>query len=223
MRFHATEFKRLTFGLLLGSFQAGSLLAQIQDSPIVFSNIDGVTATLVTCPSLGSVGNQSQPSQPKQWLKVELHYKVSPPNNLPFLDAVQFKVWVEGADLLAPDAPPSGQGVAVAMTGQVTYVNIPAARDAYAAFYVHPAALARYSSSTTGNQDDFTRRFNTHAEAYVSGTKVDFYDRRKEDDLSWYTKLRPIVGMIYNQNECPFFLSDTSRYPQIKAPPPAAP
>ncbi len=63
----------------------------------------------------------------------------------PFLDSVEFKIWIEGIDLQSKLAPVPGKGVAVALTGDVTYVNIPAGKDIYGCFYVHPDTLVRYS------------------------------------------------------------------------------
>ena len=97
-----------------------------------------------------------------------------------FLDSVEFKVWIEGLDLLAKDAPVAGKGVAVSFTGSVTYVNIPQGKDNYGVFYVHPSTLDRYSAG--GGADDFDRKFNIHMEAYVGGALMDAIDKNKETD-----------------------------------------
>ena len=130
------------------------------------------------------------------------------------MDAVEFKVWIEGLDLLAPDAPVKGKGVAVGLTGSVTYVNIAAGKDIFGVFYVHPSTLGRYSSDR--GQDDFDRKFNIHIEAYVGGAVMDAIDKNKEQDKNWFQSLRVIPDLVYRQDQSPFMLIDPDHYPAIK-------
>ena len=204
---------------LLLAIMTAPLWGQAEDSPIVFYPQDGVTTTFVSSPSLGNTTTSSS-GDDHQWLKIEFHYNVLPPKHLApgapvpnFIDSVDFHVWVEGRDLLAPDAP-TKDGIAVGLTGSVTYVNIPIGRDQYGVFYVHPATLSRYS--TTTGKTDFDRKFNIHVEASINGAKMDYIDKKKEDDLNWYTQLRAISGLVFRQDQCPFMLTDPDRYPQIK-------
>jgi hypothetical protein len=182
-----------------------------------FDDRDGLVASFVQAPVLGSTSGSGNDSA-GQWLKIEFHFKVNPPatQKSPYVDAAEFKVWVEGRDLYAANAP-GADGVAVALTGSVTYVNLPAGRDLYGVFYVHPSALTRYSTKN-GAQEDFDRRFNIHIEADVAGTPVDVYDKKKETDAGWYKPLVPVAGMVMRQDMTPFIAADVSRYPQIKVP-----
>ena len=132
-----------------------------------------------------------------------------------FQDEVQFKIWIEGLDPLAPNpAQPNGKGVAIALTGEVTYVNIPAGKDCYGVFYVHPSTLARYSGDR--GYEDYDRKFNVHVEAYVAGAKMDYIDKRKEQDPNWYQQLKAVPNLVYRQDQCPFLLDSPDRYPAIK-------
>lgn len=195
-----------------------SASAQVPNSPIVFDSRDGITVSLSSTPNFGG-DTSSSASEAAQWLKIEFHYAIAPALG-DFQDAVEFKVWVEGLDPNAPNATqPSGKGVAVGLTGSITYVNIPRGKDNYGVFYVHPSTLARYSG--TGGTEDFTRKFDVHISAYVGGAEMDRYDRNKETDPLWYTHLKAIPNLVYRQDQSPFILASPDRYPGIKlvAPP----
>ena len=190
-------------------------------SPVAFVNQEAITTTFVTAPNVNTDTNSSSPGEPSQWLKVEFHYgtttAVTPA--YPYVDAVEFKVWIEGLDLFATEAPVPGKGVAVALTGSVTYINIPAGKDIYGVFYVHPSTLARYSSDR--GFEDFDRRFNIHIEAWAGGAMVDYFDKKKDPQgLDWYKSLKAIPDLVYRQDQCCFLISNPDRYPAIK--PPAA-
>lgn len=216
MSFHATKLKqRFLILLLLGitSFQAWS---QVADSPLVFASPGGITTSFIEAPALANNATGGGSSSDTKWLKIEFKYTVAPTKG-DYLDSVQFKIWVEGLDLLAPNAP-GNDGVAVALTGSVTYVNIPKGKDIYGVFYVHPSTLGRYSKQ---GPTDFERKFNIHLDALIDGKVVDNIDKNKETDLTWYQKLTTTIpGLVYQQNQSPFLLSDPSKYPAIKLPPP---
>jgi hypothetical protein len=188
-------------------------------SPVAFVSQDAITTSFVPAPSVGTTTG-SPPGEPGQWLKVEFHYGTTPLVTTKYLDEVQFKVWIEGldADALNPSQP-SGKGVAVGLTGQVTYVNITPGKDIYGVFYVHPSTLGRYSSDR--GYEDFDRKFDVHVEAYVGGQLMDKIDKNKETDPNWFQALKPIPGLVYTQNQSPFLLTDVDRYPAIKLPTPA--
>jgi hypothetical protein len=214
--------KRSLLAVLLTVFSLGHGWGQATDagghiiSPIVFQTPDAITTSLVDAPSVGR--SESGGGQNPQWLKIEFRYTVAPKDPLPFLDSVEFHIFVEGRDLYDPEAK-TAEGVAVALTGTVTYVNLTATRDGYGVFYIHPSALARYS--TKEGSSDFDRKFNIHLEAYVDGKKVDNIDKKKEQDLDWFKPLKAITGMVYRQDQCIFMDNDPMKCPQIKAGAPA--
>jgi len=214
MQFKATELKRSLFLslLLLASAAPGCLWAQAPNSPIIFQGPSAITSTLVDPPQVGRTDGSSS-SDNTQWLKVEWHYQVEPKAPLPYVDAVEFRVWVEGRDLYAPEAT-TADGIPVALTGSVTYINLPETRDAYGVVYLHPSTLVRYS--TKDGSSDFTDKFNVHVEAYVGGAKMDLFDKDKPQDPNWYQSLKAVTGLLYRQDQCPFIVNDTSRYPQLK-------
>jgi hypothetical protein len=213
MRFHLTTLKRSFLGILLTGFSLGHGWGQAANSPVVFQASDAITTTMVDAPSVGRNDSSGGGNADTKWLKIEFHYSVTPKTTVPFLDSIEFRIWVEGRDLYDPAAA-TAEGTAVALTGKVTYVNVAANRDSYGSFYVSPSTLARYS--TKNGASDFTEKFNVHVEAYIDGAKVDYFDKNKEQNLNWYTPLKAVTGMVYRQDQCPFIINDVSRYPQIK-------
>jgi hypothetical protein len=200
---------------LIGLIAAPAAFGQAPTSPIAFANGDGITTSFVQAANLaGTAGGTA--SENNQWLKVEFHYGTTPTLKTNYVDAVEFKVWIEGLDLLAPDAPVKGKGVAVALTGTVTYVNIPAGKDIYGVFYVHPSTLGRYSER---GSSDFDRKYNIHIEALIGGAEMDHFDKKKDPmGPDWYKALKPIPGLVFLQNQSPFIIADPDRYPAVKLP-----
>ena len=217
MSFRATALWRHSWVVLLLGLALGLVKAQDQGQtvpPIVFPNQGAITTSFVTATSLGGSGGSS--GGDNQWLKIEFRYTVNPPTGLNYLDEVQFKVWVEGRDTLDPKAT-SREGMAIALTGSVTYVNVPKGRDAYGVFYVHPSTLGRYS--TDRGTSDFERKWDVHIEADVDGKAVAGVDKNREQDPNWYLPpVRPVPGFVFRQNQTPFINADPDRYPAIKLP-----
>ena len=216
MSFRATVLWRRFFAVpFLALIATNVAQAQLLTSPVAFANEDGVVVSFVAAPSLGSTSGGGG-GDATQWLKVEFHYGTTANLKTPFLDAIQFKVWIEGRDMQAvnPNAP--GQGVAVGLTGTVNYVNVPAGKDIYGVVFVPPSTLARYS--TEHGVTDFEKTFDVHVEAYVGGQKMDYNDKNKETDPNWFTQLKAIPGLVFRQDQSPFIVSDTDRYPPLKLP-----
>ncbi len=215
MSIHPTALWRSLLAVAFICSAAVPLFGQRADSPIVFSSPEAITTTLVDPPQLGASAGSS--GDKAQWLKIEFHFACTPAAPLSFLDAAEFRVWVEGRDMFSPGAGPDG--VAVALTGTVTYVNIAANKDVYGVFYVHPSTLTRFS--TPQGSSDFDRKFNVHIEAYVGGVVMDLIDKNKEQDPNWFSQLKPIPGLVYRQDQCCFMVNDVGRYPAIKLAVPA--
>lgn len=218
MSFRATTLKRSLWLVLLLGLIASPAFAQAPNSPIAFANQDAITVTYVSSPNVAVEGSSYSPNQDAKWLKVEFHYAVQPVKG-DYLDAIEFKIWVEGRDLFAPDAPTKA-GIAVGLTGSITYINILKNKDVYGVFYINPSTLARYS--TERGVSDFEHKFDIHLEAYVGGALMDAIDKNKETDKAWFQQLRAVPGLVYRQNQCSFIATDVDRYPAIKLPEAAA-
>jgi hypothetical protein len=196
----------------------GQDYAQPQARVINFFNQEAVTTTSVQAPVVGSSsgGNSTENTN---WLKVEWHYGVNPPDpkKNPWIDSVQFKVWVEARDLYSSTVPPGSQdGVAVCLTGSVTYLNLTTARDAYGVVFIHPSTLSRYCGS--GSTEDFDRKFNVRVEAYVGGKLVDYQSKNPNDKSGpdWNKGLASVPNLVLRQDQTPFLMADTTRYPMLK-------
>ena len=217
MSFRATVLRRSFFVVsLLGLIAGEKAFGQAANSPIAFDNEGAITTSFVSAPNMGG-GSASNGEI--QWLKVEWHYGTTSNLTTPFLDEVTFKVWIEGRDLQAKDAPDPTQGIAIGLTGTVTYVNVPAGKDLYGVVYVNPNTLTRYS--TAAGPTDFDRKFDVHVSAYIGGAEMDRFDKNKETDPNWYKQLRVVPNLVYRQNQCPFIVVDPDRYPAIKLQPDA--
>jgi len=233
MSFHATELKRrclIAFFLCVAVFPtfaqsategsdapaapaASSGPVAATEFPITFASPGGITTTLVAAPTLGpSSSSGGGGGGDNKWLKVEFHYSVTPSKGAEFVDSAEFKVWIEARDLYAPNAP-GDEGIAVMLTGTVTYINIPKGKDAYGVFYVSPSTLARYSSKQ--GVSDFERKFNVHVEVSIGGKMVDVLDKNKDTD-KWWLAPPSVSGLVYRQDQSPFLLTDGGRYPMIK-------
>jgi hypothetical protein len=225
MSFRATLFRRSWLAVLLLVLAALSTAhGQLTNakgqviSPIAFANQDAITTSFVSAPNLGSDSSSSS-SDTGQWLKVEFHYGTTAQvtKDYPFVDSIEFRVWIEARDMFAPHPVDPAQGVAVALTGTVTYVNVSMARDLYGVFYVPPSVLLRYGTKL--GTSDFDRKFDIHMEAYVGGVLMDEVNKNKEaDPLKWFVPLQVVPNLVYRQDQCAFLVSDPDRYPMIRLP-----
>ncbi len=218
MSFRATVLKRShLLIILLGLATVPRAFGQAANSPVAFANQEAITTSFVQAPNLAGTSGAPGGTSNNQWLKVEFHYGTTAALTAPYLDSVEFKVWIEGLDMLAKNAPVAGKGVAVALTGSVTYVNVPANKDLYGVFYVHPSTLGRYSDDR--GYEDFDRKFDVHVEAYVGGAMMDAINKNKETDaLGWFKQFTVVPNLVYRQDQTPFIIADPDRYPAIKLP-----
>jgi hypothetical protein len=117
------------------------------------------------------------------WLEVEVQYATSPE----MIDELTFKYTILIQDKL--------------LDGEVTYVNIPAARDHFAVMYVTPRALLRLTGGkplTSANIE------NVWIQVTKQGQVLD------------QTNLPHLPGLILNKNETPFAPLYYDRYEAIK-------
>lgn len=198
--------------VLLGSGACSTLFGQAANSPVAFANEDAITTSFVVAPNLAGTAGQAGSSN-NNWMKVEVHFGTTTNLTKPYLDAVDVKVWIEGRDMTAKNSAGT-PGVAVALTGSVTYVNIAPSKDVYGVFYVHPSTLTRYCESS---YEDFDRKYNIHAELQVGGAVMDAINKTKETDpLGWYKPFTIVPNLVYRQDQTPFIIADPDRYPAIK-------
>jgi hypothetical protein len=222
MSFSALVLKRSCLVIILLSLCASSAaFGQLKNaqgllvSPVAFANEDAITTALVVAPNFAGTAGAAGTNN-DNWLKVEVHFGTTTALIKPFLDAVDVKVWIEGRDMTVKNGQGT-MGVAVALTGTVTYVNIAPSKDVYGVFYVHPSTLARYSGE--GGVEDYDRKFDIHAELSVGGTVMDAINKNKEADvLGWYKPFTVVPNLVDRQDQTPFIIADPDRYPAIKLP-----
>ena len=219
MSFRATVLKRSCLAVfLLGVSAASAAFGQAATSPVAFANRDAIVTTFVTAPNLaGSAGVAG--AGPTSWLKVEVHFGTTANLITPYLDSVDVKVWIEGFDPNAKNG--AGKGVSVIFPGTVTYVNVPAGKDIYGVFYVHPSTINRYSGE--GGTDNYDRKYNVHAELQVGGAVMDNINKHQEPSDpngggTWYKGFTSVPNLVYRQDQTPFIIADPDRYPAIKLP-----
>lgn len=200
--------KRLTFGLrllaVLFSFSLIPGTTQAQDAAVKF---DKVEAEFGQPPNVGAKGLPRARS-PKNWMIVNFNYESFPYEGQDFLDEITFKVYIEGAE--KEDAK-DRDGVTVVLTGEVTYINIPAGKDINGVFFVNADAVERYDIERK------TNTFNIRVEAMEKGKLADFVEKnRREDSEDWFTAYGKKEGLVLNQNQSPWVSSSVSAFPQIK-------
>lgn len=217
MSFRATTFRQSLFVVLvLGLFATKAAFGQAATSPIAFVDQGAITTSFVAAPNAAPNGIVTS-DESAEWFKIEYHYGTTANLTAPYVDAIQFKIWIEGRDMQATGVVNGQQvkGLAIALTGSETYVNVPAGKDIYGVFFVNPNTLGRYCQRT---YSDFDRTFNIHIEAYINGQKMDYIDKNKETDPNWFAALKPITNLVYLQYQTPFIAYDSDRYPGIKLP-----
>lgn len=190
--------------LLIGGF--ASLRADEGDI-----NITKVTTQSAMPQSVGGGGNRPGSGGNRgesKWYQINVEYTANPAK--PFLDEVQFKVYVEMEEKQDPkDRDNSGDPVL--LTGEVTYVNIPKSRDTmYCSFYLHPNTIERYGGERG------LEKHNVHVEAYVGGTLVASADKKKDDPDWIHGKFKSISGMVLTKDQSPWALADLDLYPAQK-------
>ncbi len=184
---------------------------------ISFDKTTKIKPEFVDVPVYGAGGTKrGGASADKKWMEVEFKYACMPVEMADltskrgvYLDEVQFKIYIEG---IIPDQPNGDEGDPVLLVGEVTYVNIPAGKENYGVFYVHPNTVGRY-----GGQANFERSAkNIRIEAYVNGQLVDVIQKREEENEGWIHPLKRINNLVYSKEESPFSLMDIGRYPAEK-------
>jgi len=126
------------------------------------------------------------------WLEVEVQYATLPE----MIDELTFKYTILIQNTL--------------LDGEVTYVNIPAARDHFAVMYVTPRALLRL---TGGKPLTPASIENVWVQATKQGQILDQTSYRGSAQIP---NLPHIAGLVLNKNETPFAPLYYDRYEAIK-------
>jgi len=155
-----------------------------------------ITKNLITTPQYTYTGAQQyQSSQREQWLEVEATFASA----LAFTDEIIFKYFIFLNGRL--------------LTGEVTYVNIPAGRENRSVMYVSPRTLARFNN----NRPVTANVVQNIAVQIVQQGAVKSELSMSAAPPQWYATLPQTAGFVLNKNETPFAPLYWDRYEQIKS------
>jgi len=158
-----------------------------------------------------SVG-KNKSFKPKDWLEVEVKFKVKMPRSYKqkFIDRVTVKWYVAIED-------PSGGKRSVYLEKEVNHVNVPVGEDIYSSVYLSPAAIKRISGRDKAGKSVVKSvggeiLVNGQASANKGGGY--FSSTGKP---GWWTKISRYDRIpLLNKNETPFKFLWWDRYAEIE-------
>ena len=144
----------------------------------------------------------------KNWMVINFTYESFPYEGSDYLDEITFKVYIEGRQ---KKDTRDREGDPIVLTGEVTYINIPAGRDQYGVVFVHYDAVERYMIETKSTQ------LNVRVEAYEKGKLADQVEKNsREENDKWVSAYPGKSGLVLNQSQTPWACSGSAAFPQIK-------
>ncbi len=171
-------------------FSFAKVNAQPDSSGVIV--IDKVESELIKPDRVGATRSGGNTREQK-WVLIEFTFAVTPPKEAKtgFLEEVQFKVMVEARDEDGPFRSTSP----VFLSGDVTYICVPASTRTYGSFYIPADVAARYHIDKNLTQG------NINVQAFVGGQMVDSKDKRPEDKDDWYANYKTIANLVFNKNQ----------------------
>ncbi len=170
----------------------------------------------VQSPDLGGLSSgEKRDWRPKDWMEIEVKFKVEVPakdkKKVKFLDKVTVKWYIAAKN-------PEGKGF-ILMEKEVTHVNVPVDQDIYASVYLSPNSVMRLTGGDRINKADIKE---AGGEILVNGQQPvknsGFFSMDTQGkwwasgNLSRYDKI-PLL----NKDETPFKILWYSRYAEIEA------
>jgi len=205
-----THFIKRILAVSLGIiFMQSGLMAQAYKI-----ELDKPAIEKLPSPDLGSsTGNKS--FKPKDWMEIELKFKVVVPpkdaDKIRFVDKVTVKWYI------ATKAPGRSKQM-ILMEKEINHVNVPVGEDIYTSVYLSPAAIMRLTDSDRVSKSDIE---NVGGEIRVNGSeaydKSGFFSMKSKGtwwnsgSLSRYDKIP-----LRNKNETPFKNFWYDRYAEIE-------
>src|SRR5207249_8174664 len=156
-----------------------------------------INTNFISSPQFTYTGaEQYQADQRERWLEVEVTFASAPE----FTDELTLKCFILFNGKL--------------LTGEVTHVNIAAARDNRSVMYVTPKTLQRLMLGRTITNAALQ---NTTVQLMQQGALKDELSAQRAAP-QWYATLPQVAGLVLNKNETPFMPLYWDRYCQIKTP-----
>lgn len=180
------------FSLAACALLACSLHAAAQ-APVAVGavKLGKVQPEVVKTPEFNLSSGPQKRSKPGQWLEVEIEYETKPED----IQELTFKFTILIEKQL--------------IDGEVTYVNIPKARDHYAVMYVAPRSLEKL---TGGKPLTSASIENVWVEVLNQGLSLDKASHRP----GVVPSLRHVPGLVQHKDETPFAPLWYDRYEVIK-------
>ena len=181
---------KIFFPLLLLAAAATSF-AQGRDFQIT-----KISPNYISSPQFTYTGaEQYTADQRDRWLEVEVTFSAAPE----YTDELSLKYYILFAGKL--------------LTGEVTHVNIPAARDNRSVMYVSPKTLARIMGRTPVTPNVV----QNIAVQIVQQGAVKSELSLTNAAPNWFSTVPQVAGLVLNKNETPFAPLYWDRYEQIKS------
>ncbi|MBV9009270.1 MAG: hypothetical protein JO354_08910 [Verrucomicrobia bacterium] len=157
--------------------------------------ITKIAPNYITSPQFTYTGaEQYTADQRDRWLEVEVTFTATPE----YTDELSLKYYILFAGKL--------------LTGEVTHVNIPAARDNRSVMYVTPKTLQRL---LLGRPLTPNALQNVAVQLMQQGALKDEMSLNRAP-AQWYATMSQVGGLVLNKNETPFAPLYWDRYCQIK-------
>lgn len=145
------------------------------------------------------------------WYAIEVKFDTQ----APLTDEITLKFYADAVDTLKEDQA-KGDPLVI-LTGETTYINVPAGRGHLAMVYLHPTSVLRYGG-TRGAEG--IKKANVRVEALEGGEKVDEIDMKPEK-TDWVKDLQTrgatlVPGVLLNPDQVPFQAFEVTKFNQIK-------
>ena len=184
--------------IITGAFLfAAAVSVMAQQRAGVDFQLQKITTNFISSPQFTYTGaEQFQADQRERWLEVEVTFASTPE----FTDELTLKYFILFNGKL--------------LTGEVTHVNIAAARDNRSVMYVTPKTLQRLMLGRTVTNASLQ---NVAVQLMQQGALKDELSLNRAAP-QWYATLPQVGGLVLNKNETPFMPLYWDRYCQIKTP-----
>ena len=184
--------------LICAIIAAAIAAVMAQPRAAVDFQLQKITTNFISSPQFTYTGaEQYQADQRERWLEVEVTFSSAPE----FTDELTLKYFILVNGKL--------------LTGEVTHVNIAAARDNRSVMYVTPKTLQRLMLGRTITNNALQ---NVAVQLMQQGALKDELSLNRAAP-QWYATLPQVGGLVLNKNETPFAPLYWDRYCQIKTAP----
>ena len=181
--------------LICAIIAAAIAAVMAQPRAAVDFQLQKITTNFISSPQFTYIGaEQYQADQRERWLEVEVTFSSAPE----FTDELTLKYFILVNGKL--------------LTGEVTHVNIAAARDNRSVMYVTPKTLQRLMLGRTITNNALQ---NVAVQLMQQGALKDELSLNRAAP-QWYATLPQLGGLVLNKNETPFAPLYWDRYCQIK-------